>query len=324
MIQELPIGEMEWCDDLSYKKTKEGEENYGYVYEVDLIYPDEIKENTKYYPFCPENIKPDVSKFSDYQKEHLPKHYRPSEKLILTQTDKKNYIVEGRMLDWLLDHGMKLERVHKKLIYKKSKWLKNYIEFNIEKRKIAKANKDANGRAAPDKFGDTFFKLMNNAFYGKTLENVRNRQNIEVVYNGDRFKQLSRKPTYKRTTMFSNEVVAVHLKRANVKHDKFNYIGFTILELAKLFMYSFVYDYVEPAYGQRPGSTNGNNYKLHYTDTDSFFLELVVPFDSSLDIEIEKIKDIIHPNDLCKVKDESGKNDYIKDCLLYTSPSPRD
>ena len=161
------------------------------------------------------------------------------------------------MLDWYLEHGMKLDKIHKKLVYKKSNWLKCYIEFNIEKRKIAKANNN--------EFANTFFKLMNNAFYGKTLENVRNRQNIEIVYNNERFLQLSRKPTYKRTTIFSDDsrsdnsvdlrsdnsvnlrsdnsvdVAAVHLKRTNVKHDKFNYIGFTILELAKLFMLSLIH-----------------------------------------------------------------------------------
>ena len=80
-----------------------------------------------------------------------------------------------------------LTKIHRKLVYKKTRWLKNYIQFNIEKRKIAKRNKDD--------FGNVFFKLMNNAFYGKTLENVRNRQNIEIVYDRDRFQNLTRKPT---------------------------------------------------------------------------------------------------------------------------------
>ena len=219
------------------------------------------------------------------------------------------------MLDWYLDHGMILTKIHRKLVYKKSKWLKNYIEFNIEKRKIAKRNKDD--------FGNVFFKLMNNAFYGKTLENVRNRQNIEIVYNKDRFQNLTRKPTYKRTTRFSDELCAVHLRKSIVKHDKFNFIGFTILELAKLFMYNFIYDYLAPAYGE--------NYKLHFSDTDSVFLELTIPFNSSLDKEIDKIKDIIHPSDLCKVKDElEGNEEYITEavflkskCYCYTTSNIR-
>ena len=64
-------------------------------------------------------------------------------------------------------------RIKQKVVFSKSEWLKAYIEFNIQKRKEAKAK--------GDKFGYVFFKLMNNAFYGKTIENVYNRQNVELV-----------------------------------------------------------------------------------------------------------------------------------------------
>ena len=72
-----------------------------------------------------------------------------------------------------------------KLEYSKREWLKPYIELNIQKRKEAKAK--------GDKFGDVFFKLMNNAFYGKTIENVYNRQDIELVNDVDRYIKVSKK-----------------------------------------------------------------------------------------------------------------------------------
>ena len=72
--------------------------------------------------------------------------------------------------------------IKQKLEYSKSVWLKPYIEFNIQKRKEAKAK--------GDKFGDVFFKLMNNAFYGKTIENVYNRQDVELVNEVDRYIKL--------------------------------------------------------------------------------------------------------------------------------------
>ena len=101
---------------------------------------------------------------------------------MLKLTDKENYVIGGEMLDWYLDHGLKLEdiTIKQKLEYNKSEWLKPYIEFNIQKRKEAKAK--------GDKFGDVFFKLMNNAFYGnygKTIENVYNRQDVELVNDVD-------------------------------------------------------------------------------------------------------------------------------------------
>ena len=117
---------------------------------------------------------------------------------------------------------MILEKIHKKLIYKKSNWLQPYIEFNIEQRAIVKKNKDA--------FGTEFFKLMNNAFYGKTLENVRNRQDIEIINNEKRFKWVMVNPLIKSVSHFDKELVAVNKIRNKIKFDKFNYIGFTILE----------------------------------------------------------------------------------------------
>ena len=81
MIQELPTGEMTWCNNLDYQKTYDGNRNSGYIYEVDLVYPDYIKDATKYYPFCPENKIPIIKDFSDYQKSLIPKKYRPTKNL---------------------------------------------------------------------------------------------------------------------------------------------------------------------------------------------------------------------------------------------------
>ena len=92
---------------------------------------------------------------------------------------------------------------------------------------------------------------MANAFYGKTLENVRNRQNIEIVDNEDRFLKCTAKPTIKGIKRFSEELCAIHLRRATTKFDKFPYIGFTILELSKLTMYKFAYNELVENYKDR-------------------------------------------------------------------------
>ena len=121
--------------------------------------------------------------------------------------------------------------------YSKCEWLKFYIQFNIQKRKQAKALRD--------KFGDVFFKLMYNAFYGKTIENVYNRQDVELVNDVDRFIKLLKDISFEYALEFADNpdnLVAVHKTRSNVKLDKFNYIGFAILEKAKLFTYKAIYD----------------------------------------------------------------------------------
>ena len=150
---------------------------------------------------------------------------------MLKLTDENDYVTDGEMLDWYLASGFKLEdiTIQQKLEYSKSELLKPYIEFNIQKRKEAKAK--------ADKFGVVFFKLMNDAFYGKTMENVYNRQDVELVNEVDRYVNLMENVSFKYAVEFDDDIVAVHKTRGNVNLDKFNYIGFVILEKAKLFMY---------------------------------------------------------------------------------------
>ena len=71
---------------------------------------------------------------------------------------------------------------------------------------------------------------MNNAFYGKTTENVYNRQDVEVVNEVDRYIKLVENISFKYVVEFDGDLVAVHKTRGNIKLDKFNYIGFVILE----------------------------------------------------------------------------------------------
>ena len=166
MVQALPTGEIKVFADLDYTRSSS---NTGYIYTIDIKYNDELKQKTKKYPFFPEKTKANLDQFTDYQNGNKKKGYKPNEKLMLKLTDMVDYVIDGEKLDWYLESGLKLDdiTINHNLEYSKSEWLKPYIEFNIQKRKESKAK--------GDKFGDLFFKLMNNAFYGKTKENVYNR-----------------------------------------------------------------------------------------------------------------------------------------------------
>ena len=65
MCQPLPTGEMDWCTNLEYERSDS--DTQGFVYEVDLHYPDEIKDSTKYYPLCPEKLVVDELILSPWQ-----------------------------------------------------------------------------------------------------------------------------------------------------------------------------------------------------------------------------------------------------------------
>ena len=204
------------------------------------------------------------------------------------------------MLDWYLVSGLELGdiTVERKLEYSKSEWLKPYIEFNIQKRNEAKAN--------GDKFGDVFFNLMNNAFYGKTIGNVYNRQEVELVNEADRYIKLVENISFKYAVEFDDDLVAVQKTRGNVKLDKFNYIGFVILEKAKLIRYKAIYEYFEKEF----------DCSYHYTDTDSIFINIIVPEGGSISEEINKVSGILSNSELGKMKDELFNDTTIEACFL--------
>ena len=90
--------------------------------------------------------------------------------MISDWSDKKNYLVHYRMLKFYVRHGMIVDKVHDIISFRQSRWLEKYIHFTTQKR-----------NQAVNDFENDFYKLLNNAFYGKTLENVRNRLKIKFV-----------------------------------------------------------------------------------------------------------------------------------------------
>ena len=162
---------MNWLEEIL--KTPD-DSDIGYFVEVDLKYPDDIKEKTKIFPFCPENKIIPKDKYNDYMTKIQPKNYTKSKKLICNWTDKKNYLVQYGMLKFYVIHGTIVDKIHEIISYKESKWLEKYINFNTQKRNRAK-----------NEFEKDFYKLLNNAFYGKTMENVRKRLRLEFFKKDD-------------------------------------------------------------------------------------------------------------------------------------------
>ena len=147
---------------------------------------------------------------------------------------------------------------------------------------------------------------MNNAFYGKTTENVYNRKDIELVNDIDRGVKLVENNNFEYAGDFDEDLSAVLKVRGNVKLFKFNYLGFVILEKAGIFMYEAIYGYSEKQL----------DCSDHYTDTDSMFKNINVPLDTTIKIEMDKIKDTLSNCKPGKMKHEIATDAIKEACFL--------
>ena len=118
-----------------------------------IKYSDDIKEKTRNFPFAPVNKKSSPDNFIGFMKEIKPDTYTQTKKLICDWSDKKNYLVQYRMLKFYVRHGMIVDKVHNIRSFKQSKWLEKYIDFNTQKRS-----------QAVNDFEKDFYNLLNNAF----------------------------------------------------------------------------------------------------------------------------------------------------------------
>ena len=175
MSQPLPIAQFEWVAQDELDKidwlTQTDEQDRGYIVSVDLQYPKELHDLHNDYPLAPERMRVKEEWLSDtainIRAQYSFNRGDGSSKLIPNLLDKKEYVLHYRTLKFYLEHGLKLIKVHKAIRFFQSPWLKGYIELNQNLR--AKAT---------SAFEMDFFKLMNNAVFGKTCENQKRRTNI--------------------------------------------------------------------------------------------------------------------------------------------------
>jgi len=227
------------------------------ILEADLEYPKELHDLHNEYPLAPEKKIITDDMLSDFAKEIKEEHSISSgkvPKLVTTLLDKEKYVTHYQNLKLDLSLGLRLKKIHRVVEFDQSAWLKEYIDFNTEKRKNAK-----------NSFEKDFFKLMNNSVFGKTMENLRKRVNSELVTKEKRLNKLSAKPTYVSSKIFNENLVAVHTKKERLLLDKPSYVGMCILELSKTHMYDFHYNYIKKKYSDS---------QLLFTDTDSLFYHI--------------------------------------------------
>ena len=239
--KKLPVNDFKWAADLSkytenFIKYYDENSSRGCILEVDMEYPKHLWSHHKDLPFLSER-----------------KKFKKVEKLVTSIEDKEKYVIHISALKQALNHGLKLKNVHRVTEFRQEAWIKPYIDMNTKLRTEAK-----------NEFEKDFFKLMNNSVFGKTMENVRNYRDIKLVTTDERRKKLVSEPNYHSTKHFSENLLAIEMNKTKVKINKPVYLGQAILDISKMLVYEFWYDYIKPKYKEKA--------QLCYMDTDSFII----------------------------------------------------
>ena len=133
--------------------------------------------------------------------------------------------------------------------------MKPYIDKNTKPRSESK-----------NTFEKDFFKLMNNAAFGKTMENLRKHRVIKLVTSNGMRKKLASEPNYHSCKCFSEHLMVIEMKKTKMRMNKLVYVGQAVLDISKTLMYEVWYDYLKPKYGGKV--------KLCYMDTHSFIFNV--------------------------------------------------
>ena len=163
-----------------------------------------------------------------------------------------------RNLPQCTSHGLRITKIHRVLQFAQSPWLRDYIEPNTRFR-----------TSATNDFEKNLYKLMNNAVFGKTMENVRNHVDVKLLTHWEgRYgaEAMIAKPNFHSRSVFSEKLIAVELRKLEVKFNKPIYVGMCILDISKICLYEFHHEYMSPMHGP--------NCKILYTDTDSLIYHI--------------------------------------------------
>ena len=284
MSFKLPVGEYKYLTAEEVPDVQTFDENgeWGLILKADWTVPKKLHKKFNDLPLLAENIVPPGGKFK---------------KLTPNLMDKTEYVCHIAVAKQALAYGLKLTKIHCAVIFKQDDWLRGYIEFNTALRTVSLTD-----------FEKDFFKLMNNAVFGKTMENVRNRKRVEVVCDPKRMKKVIAYPDYQECINIGENLVVV--SRLTTKHtmNKPMAVGMSILDLSKTVMYKHHYEVMKPRYGDKV--------ELCYTDTDSFVynittrdvykdrLEMMEHFDTSAYPKDHFLYSEVNKKVVGKMKDE--------------------
>ena len=255
-----PLNSFETVQNIDLNKiletTNDSEE--GYILEVDLHYPDKLHDGHQDFPLAPTKERIYYKSLGEKQQELLEimgetRPYSQGTKLIQSLSNKSIYTVHYITLKLYVSLGMEVKKVHRVLKFKQTKWLKPYMELNTAKRKESR-----------NKFEESFFKLMNNSCYGKTLESKRNRLTVQLISNRESLLRRTDTPFFCEFKIFNENLAAISSRKRSILWNKPTIVGASVLDLAKFHMFNFHYNVMKKHL----------NCFVLYSDTDSLLYEI--------------------------------------------------
>ena len=192
LSQNLPVNGFKWLDsdkineiNEEFIKNYNENDNKGYILEVDVKYLKRLHKLHSDLPFLPERMEINKCK-----------------KLVCNLSNKKKYVTYINSLKQALNHGLKLKKIHRVIEFNQDAWLEPYIDKNTKLRKVA-----------PNDFKKDFFKLMNNAVFGKTMENIRKHRKIKLVTTDKKRSKLVSELNYHTINLISKDLSIIEMKK---------------------------------------------------------------------------------------------------------------
>jgi len=265
MMMYLPYANFRWWTDEDILKVTiddimlwKADSEIGRGFEVRISIPKELHDFLNDYPLAVDMMEIEEKMLSPYNKwlhiRNKTKHIKCA-KLVPSFLLRDHYICDYRNLQLYLKLGAKLEKVYRVIEYDQKPWMRPYIEFNSKQRQKAK-----------NEFEKDFFKLMNNAVFGKTMENVRKHINVKICKTEKQKNKLINNPRCENWTIWDENYAMIEMGKNKVVLNKPVQVGFGILDLSKTVMYDFHYNSIKQKYGEKA--------RLLFTDTDSLCYEI--------------------------------------------------
>jgi len=227
MSNPLPVGKFQFLSQTEIDLMSiPPDGDTGYIIECNLIYPDHLHPLHSDYPLAPEHLTVNVEMLSPFATQFIDKEWKFSKKLIANLHNKNKYVTHYRNLQFYLNHGLIVTKIHRILSFQQCPWLKPWIDYCTTKRKTATSEFKSD--------------LQANATFGKTMEQVRHRVNIRLICDEHKLTKAVSKASFRQSEIINDDLVMVRGAKQTISLNKPISVGFTILEISKLIMYRFL------------------------------------------------------------------------------------